>query len=82
MKKEQTIFITVMCLSILIALMTATIITDNRLYAKIGSSLLGILTGVSLILEIKKNGHLTWQSGGFLFTSLWFILNPWLHITG
>lgn len=81
-QKTWMILSTLVSLSILIALITATIITGNHLYTKIGSSLLGILMGISVIPEIKKYGKLTWQNSLFLLLGLFYILNPWLHITG
>lgn len=77
-QKAWAILITVISLSILIALITATIITDNHLYTKIGSSFLGILTLLSAVPEIKKDGKLTWSSSLFILLGLYFILNPWI----
>jgi len=77
-QKSRTILITVISLSILIALITATIITGNRLYTKIGSVFIGILTMLSAIPDIKKDGKLTWQSSSFLIAGLYFIASPWI----
>lgn len=76
--KTWMILSTLVSLSILIALITATIITDNRLYTKIGSLFIGILTIISAIPDIKKDGKLTWQSSLFVLTGLYFIVHPWL----
>ncbi|MBD9364682.1 hypothetical protein IAP91_04375 [Leuconostoc mesenteroides] len=77
-QKAWIILITVISLSILIALVTATIITDNRLYTKIGSLFIGILTIISAIQDIKKDGKVNWQSSLFLLMGLYFIVQPWL----
>lgn len=77
-EKAWTILITVISLSILIALITATIITGNHLYTRIGTSFLGILTLLSALPEIKKDGKLTWSSSLFLLLGLYFIVNPWI----
>ncbi|MDC2816728.1 hypothetical protein PO181_06995 [Leuconostoc suionicum] len=77
-EKAWTILITVISLSILIALITATIITGNRLYTKIGSLFIGILTIASAIQDIKKDGKVNWQSSLFLLMGLYFIVQPWL----
>ncbi|MCT8388733.1 hypothetical protein D0501_01255 [Leuconostoc holzapfelii] len=77
-QKKQTIFIIVISLSILIALATANIVTGNHLYIKIGSSFFGILTLLSAIPEIRKDGKLTWPSSLFLLLGLYFIVNPWI----
>ncbi|MGR8824937.1 hypothetical protein [Leuconostoc mesenteroides] len=77
-EKAWTILITVISLSILIALITATIITGNRLYTKIGSLFIGILTIISAIQDIKKDGKVNWQSSLFLLMGLYFIVQPWL----
>lgn len=77
-ERAWTILITVISLSILIALVTATIVTGNRLYTKIGSLFIGILTIISAIPDIKKDGKLTWQSSLFLLMGLYFIVQPWL----
>ncbi len=69
---------TVISLSILTALITATIITGNRLYTKIGSLFIGMLTIISAIPDIKKDGKLTWQSSLFLLMGLYFVVHPWL----
>lgn len=61
-----------------IALVTATIITGNRLYTKIGSLFIGILTILSVIQDIKKDGKVNWQSSLFLLMGLYFIVQPWL----
>lgn len=76
-QKTWTILITVISLSILIALITATIITGNNLYTKIGTSFFGILIGLSIVPDIKKDGKLTWQSNLSLLLSLWFLFSPW-----
>ncbi|KGB49738.1 hypothetical protein LH61_08520 [Leuconostoc mesenteroides P45] len=72
--------ITVVSLTILIVLLTATIITGNRLSTKIGSLFLGILTILSVIPDIKKDGKHTCQNSLFLIVGLYFIVNPWLKI--
>ncbi|MGQ2286275.1 hypothetical protein ACT5YT_03325 [Leuconostoc suionicum] len=77
-EKAWTILITVISLSILIALITATIITGNRLYTKIGSLFIGILTITSAIQDIKKDSNVNWQSSLFLLMGLYFIVQPWL----
>ena len=77
-QKTWAILITVVTLSILIALITATIITNNHIYTRIGSSFLGILTLLSAIPEIKKDGKLTWPSSLFLLLGLYFVVNPWI----
>lgn len=77
-QKAYTILITAISLSILIALVTATIITGNRLYTKIGSLFIGILTILSVIQDIKKDGKVNWQSSLFLLMGLYFIVQPWL----
>ncbi|MGR8824348.1 hypothetical protein [Leuconostoc mesenteroides] len=77
-EKAWTILITVISLSILIALITATIITGNRLYTKIGTLFIGILTITSAIQDIKKDGKVNWQSSLFLLMGLYFIVQPWL----
>lgn len=77
-QKAWTILITVISLSILIALVTATIITGNRLYTKIGSLFIGMLTIISAIQDIKKDGKVNWQSSLFLLMGLYFIVQPWL----
>lgn len=76
-QKTWTILITVISLSILIALITATIITGNNLYTKIGTSFFGILIGLSIVPDIKKDGKLTWQSNLSLLLALWFLFSPW-----
>lgn len=76
--KAWTIISTVVSLSILIALITATVITDNHIYTRIGSSFIGILTILSVIPDIKKDSKLTWQSSSFLIVGLYFIVNPWI----
>ncbi|MGL4363346.1 MAG: hypothetical protein ACRCY1_06080 [Leuconostoc suionicum] len=77
-EKAWTILITVISLSIIIALVTATIITGNRLFTKIGSLFIGILTIISAIQDIKKDGKVNWQSSLFLLMGLYFIVQPWL----
>ncbi|WP_349515451.1 hypothetical protein [Leuconostoc suionicum] len=77
-QKTWTILSTVISLSILIALITATIITGNRLYTKIGSIFIGILTMLSVIPDIKKDSKITWQSNLFLIVGLYFIVSPWI----
>ncbi|MGX4592603.1 hypothetical protein JNUCC76_01520 [Leuconostoc sp. JNUCC 76] len=77
-QKIWMILSTVVSLSILIALVTATIITGNRLYTKIGSLFIGILTIISAIQDIKKDGKVNWQSSLFLLMGLYFIVHPWL----
>ncbi|API71418.1 MULTISPECIES: hypothetical protein [Leuconostoc] len=77
-QKTWMILSTLVSLSILIALITATIITGKRLYTKIGSLFIGILTIISAIPDIKKDGKLTWQSSLFVLTGLYFIVHPWL----
>jgi len=62
----------------LIALITATIITDNRLYTKIGSAFIGILIILSVIPDIKKDNKINWQSSTFLILGLYFIASPWI----
>lgn len=54
------------------------LITGKRLYTKIGSLFIGILTIISAIPDIKKDGKLTWQSSLFVLTGLYFIVHPWL----
>lgn len=76
--KTWIILNTVISLSIIIALLTATIITGNNIYTKIGTSFFGILIGLSIVPDIKKDGKLTWLSSLFLLLGLYFILNPWL----
>ena len=76
--KTWIILNTVISLSIIIALLTATIITGNNIYTKIGTSFFGILTGLSIVPDIKKDGKLTWLSSLILLLGLYFILNPWL----
>lgn len=77
-QKTWAILITVVSLSILIALITATIITDNHIYTKIGSSFFGVLTIISVIPDIKKDSKITWQSSAFLIVGLYFIASPWI----
>ncbi|MGX4594281.1 hypothetical protein JNUCC76_10165 [Leuconostoc sp. JNUCC 76] len=77
-QKTWIILNTVISLSIIIALLTATIITGNNIYTKIGTSFFGILIGFSIVADIKKDGKLTWLSSLFLLLGLYFILNPWL----
>lgn len=77
-QKTWTILNTVITLSIIIALVTATIITGNNIYTKIGTSFFCILIGLSIVTDIKKDGKLTWLSSLFLLLDLYFILNPWL----
>ncbi|WP_394455637.1 hypothetical protein ACF0HZ_09795 [Leuconostoc suionicum] len=77
-QKTWIILNTVISLSIIIALLTATIITGNNIYTKIGTSFFGILIGLSIVTDIKKDGKLTWLSSLFLLLDLYFILNPWL----
>lgn len=77
-QKTWIILNTVISLSIIIALLTATIITGNNIYTKIGTSFFGILIGLSIVPDIKKDGKLTWLSSLFLLLSLYFVLNPWL----
>lgn len=77
-QKARTILITVISLSMLIALITATIITGNRLYTKIGSVFIGILTILSVIPDIKKDNKINWQSSTFLILGLYFIASPWI----
>lgn len=77
-QKAYTILITAISLSILIALVTATIITGNRLYTKIGSLFIGILTIISAIQDIKNDNEINWQSSLFLLMGLYFIVQPWL----
>ena len=77
-QKAWAILITVISLSILTALITATIITGNHLYTRIGTSFLGVLTLLSAIPDIKKDGKLTWSSNLFLLLGLYFIVNPWI----
>ncbi|MGR8826314.1 hypothetical protein N2E09_01670 [Leuconostoc citreum] len=77
-QKARTILITVISLSILIALITATIITGNRLYTKIGSVFIGILTMLSAIPDIKKDNKINWLSSLFLILGLYFIASPWI----
>ncbi|MGB4825334.1 MAG: hypothetical protein WBP82_10590 [Leuconostoc mesenteroides] len=77
-EKAWTILITVISLSIIIALVTATIITGNRLFTKIGSLFIGILTIISAIQDIKKDSNVNWQSSLFLLMGLYFIVQPWL----
>ncbi|WP_349515461.1 hypothetical protein [Leuconostoc suionicum] len=77
-QKTWMILSTVISLSILTALITATIITGNRLYTKIGSLFIGMLTIISAIPDIKKDGKLTWQSSLFLLMGLYFVVHPWL----
>ncbi|MGL4361993.1 MAG: hypothetical protein ACRCY1_07035 [Leuconostoc suionicum] len=72
-QKTWMILSTLVSLSILIAL-----ITGKRLYTKIGSLFIGILTIISAIPDIKKDGKLTWQSSLFVLTGLYFIVHPWL----
>ncbi|MDM7645711.1 hypothetical protein QUE93_01545 [Leuconostoc falkenbergense] len=76
-QKTWAILITVVSF-ILIALITATIITNNHIYTRIGSSFFGILTLLSAIPEIKKDGKLTWSSSLFLLLGLYFVVNPWI----
>lgn len=77
-QKTWIILNTVISLSIIIALLTATIITGNNIYTKIGTSFFGILIGLSIVPDIKKDGKLTWLSSLFLLLGLYFVLNPWL----
>lgn len=77
-QKTWIILNTVISLSLIIALLTATIITGNNIYTKIGTSFFGILIGLSIVPDIKKDGKLTWLSSLFLLLDLYFILNPWL----
>ncbi|MBS1007390.1 hypothetical protein [Leuconostoc suionicum] len=72
-QKTWMILSTVISLSILTAL-----ITGNRLYTKIGSLFIGMLTIISAIPDIKKDGKLTWQSSLFLLMGLYFVVHPWL----
>lgn len=77
-QKTWIILNTVISLSIIISLLTATIITGNNIYTKIGTSFFGILIGLSIVSDIKKDGKLTWLSSLFLLLGLYFVLNPWL----
>ncbi|MBS1008694.1 hypothetical protein [Leuconostoc suionicum] len=77
-QKTWIILNTVISLSLIIALLTATIITGNNIYTKIGTSFFGILIGLSIVPDIKKDGKLTWLSSLFLLLGLYFVLNPWL----
>lgn len=77
-QKAWVILSTVVSLSILIALITATLITGNHLYTKIGSSFFGVLTILSVIPDIKKGSKITWQSSSFLIVGLYFIASPWI----
>ncbi|MGB2575330.1 hypothetical protein [Leuconostoc citreum] len=77
-QKARTILITVISLSMLIALITATIITGNRLYTKIDSVFIGILIILSVIPDIKKDNKIHWQSSLFLILGLYFIASPWI----
>ncbi|MGO0155139.1 hypothetical protein ACTL31_06145 [Leuconostoc mesenteroides] len=79
-QKIWTILNIVISLTIIITLQTATIITGDNIYNRIGTSFFGILISLSIIPDIKKDGKLTWLNIPFLLLGLYFILNPWLSV--
>lgn len=80
--KVWALFIALLTFSILMMLMILSIVANNHFYARIGSTFIGLLSVICSIFAIKKDGKLTWYNGLILLLGVWFMLNPWLHITG
>lgn len=78
-QKIISILIVVISLSITIALLTASIVTGNHLYAKIGSSFIGIVMCLAAVIEIKKDGKITWSNVAPYLPGVWLLLNPWIQ---
>ncbi|MDI6614105.1 hypothetical protein QMA64_05865 [Leuconostoc suionicum] len=74
-----SILIAVISLFIAIALTITSVITGNHLYAKIGSSLLGIVMCFAGVMEIKKDGKVIWLHIAPYLPGLFLILNPWIQ---
>lgn len=74
-----SVLIAVISLSVAITLTTASVVTGNHLYAKIGSSFLGIVICLAGVMEIKKDGKVIWSHVAAYLPGLFFILNPWIQ---
>ncbi|MCT4383445.1 hypothetical protein EFM34_09500 [Leuconostoc suionicum] len=74
-----SILIAIISVFIAISLTTTSVITGNHLYAKIGSSLLGVVICFAGVMEIKKDGKVIWLHVAPYLPGLFFILNPWIQ---
>lgn len=80
--KVWTLLIALLTFSILMMLTILSIVANNHFYARIGSTFIGLLSVICSIFTIKKDGMLAWYNGLILLLGVWFMLNPWLHLTG
>jgi hypothetical protein len=74
-----SILIAIISVFIAISLTTTSIITGNHLYAKIGSSFLGVVICFAGVMEIKKDGKVIWLHVAPYLPGLFLILNPWIQ---
>ncbi|MGY3742155.1 hypothetical protein [Leuconostoc inhae] len=77
--KIISLLIAIISLSITIALIITSIVTGNHLYAKIGSSFIGIVMCLAGVIEIKKDGKIRWSNVAPYLPGVWFLLNPWVQ---
>lgn len=79
--KHNIISILMALISVLtsISLMTTSVITGNHLYAKIGSSFLGVVICFAGVMEIKKDGKVIWLHIAPYLPGLFLIVNPWIQ---
>lgn len=76
--KIISILIAVISLAITIILVITSIVTGNHLYAKIGSSFIGIVMCLAAVIKVKKDGQIIWVNVAPYLPGVWLLLNPWI----